>query len=181
MIASRSKSIVCTVREVLPERLSYEVMSYLLLHIDDHRGDLELLRNAMLETDPDVQVESVTSAAAALTFLTADNPDGSQRMPDLIMIDISMPLISGIQLLRLLKESPQWQRLPALMFTSSQRGVEREMCKQLGAAGFVRKPNHWDDYLAFTKKLAAEIREGRLREAQRPDDSSTYSEVRGVQ
>ncbi|MBA3684032.1 MAG: response regulator [Planctomycetes bacterium] len=150
-------------------------MTYLLLHVDDHPGDLELLRNAMLETDPDVQVESVASAAAALTFLTADLPTGGQRCPDLVMIDINMPLISGIQLLRLLKESPQWQKLPALMFSSSQRSVERAVCKQLGAAGFMRKPAHWTDYLTFTRKLAAEIRSGRLREMQRTDDSSTYS------
>ncbi len=150
-------------------------MPHLLLHVDDNHDDLGLLREAMSEADRMIRVESVASAAAAISFLADEVPFSATDLPDLIMIDIMMPVIDGVRLLQFIKETPAWSHIPVLMFTTIARSPEREACRLLGAIGYIEKPSRWNRYQRFASKLAQEIREGRLVDlvdAQHPADST---------
>ncbi|WP_416885477.1 response regulator transcription factor [Marinospirillum sp.] len=64
----------------------------------------------------------------------------SQQTPDLILLDISLPGISGFEVLEKLRRQPAYQRLPIVMLTAHGREVEREKGLALGADDYITKP-----------------------------------------
>jgi two-component system chemotaxis response regulator CheY len=59
---------------------------------------------------------------------------------DLVLSDINMPKMDGLQLLASLKASPQWQQIPVVMITTEGGETKVAEAVRLGAAGYVRKP-----------------------------------------
>jgi two-component system chemotaxis response regulator CheY len=59
---------------------------------------------------------------------------------DLVLSDINMPKMDGLQLLASLKASPQWQKVPVVMITTEGGETKVAEAVRLGAAGYVRKP-----------------------------------------
>ena len=59
---------------------------------------------------------------------------------DLVLSDINMPKMDGLQLLASLKASPQWQKIPVVMITTEGGETKVAEAVRLGAAGYVRKP-----------------------------------------
>jgi two-component system chemotaxis response regulator CheY len=59
---------------------------------------------------------------------------------DLVLSDINMPKIDGLQLLASLKASPKWQKVPVVMITTEGGETKVAEAVRLGAAGYVRKP-----------------------------------------
>jgi two-component system chemotaxis response regulator CheY len=64
----------------------------------------------------------------------------AQHRIDLVLSDINMPKMDGLQLLASLKASPQWQRIPVVMITTEGGETKVAEAVRLGAAGYVRKP-----------------------------------------
>ena len=64
----------------------------------------------------------------------------AQHRVDLVLSDINMPKMDGLQLLASLKASPQWRNLPVLMITTEGGETKVAEAVRLGAAGYVRKP-----------------------------------------
>lgn len=63
----------------------------------------------------------------------------ANQKPDLILLDLKMPYISGIELLARLKQDAQWQRIPVIVFTNSDSPRDEEACYEAGASDFVKK------------------------------------------
>ena len=61
---------------------------------------------------------------------------------DLVLSDINMPKMDGLQLLASLKASPQWQRIPVVMITTEGGETKVAEAVRLGATGYVHKPNN---------------------------------------
>ncbi|MEO8594809.1 MAG: response regulator [Candidatus Solibacter sp.] len=64
----------------------------------------------------------------------------AQHKVDLVLSDINMPKMDGLQLLASLKASPQWNRIPVVMITTEGGETKVAEAVRLGAAGYVRKP-----------------------------------------
>jgi len=60
--------------------------------------------------------------------------------PDLLLLDISMPDVSGVDLLEFVRRRPEWKNLPILMLSSEATDQQIDRCLELGADGFVAKP-----------------------------------------
>lgn len=82
----------------------------------------------------DFNVRSFISARAAAQTLLAGTP------PDLLLMDVNMPEVTGIELLRFVRSRPQWQKLPVLMLSSESTDVQIEEALKLGADGYLTKP-----------------------------------------
>jgi CheY-like chemotaxis protein len=78
-------------------------------------------------------------------FLIDDDMDDIElfrdALPDLIFLDISMPTLSGLQCLASFKKDEQLKNLPVIMYTTSSQEREIRTAQELGASGFVTKPN----------------------------------------
>ena len=105
--------------------------------IDDDMDDVELFRDALEEIDPSVSLQFANDGHEAVRSLRA-KPDA---LPDLVFLDISMPVFSGLQCLAFLKKDDRLRDLPVIMYTTSSQDGEIRKARELGALAFVTKPN----------------------------------------
>jgi CheY-like chemotaxis protein len=99
--------------------------------------DVELFRDALEEVDPTVCLEYANDGHEAVRSLM----ERGDALPDLIFLDISMPVFSGLQCLAFFKEDEQLRDLPVIMYSTSSQEREIHLARELGALAFVTKPN----------------------------------------
>jgi len=100
--------------------------------VDDDQEIAKAMR-MMLEL-LDCQTTSFLSArSAAQTLLTGERPD-------VLVLDINMPEVSGLDLLEFLRRRPEWKNLPVVMLSSEAADVTVDEAMELGADGYVMKP-----------------------------------------
>jgi CheY-like chemotaxis protein len=66
--------------------------------------------------------------------------DGENMMPDVILLDINMPKMNGIEFLSVVRNNPIWKELKVFMVTTSDEMVDREESRKLGISGYIVKP-----------------------------------------
>ncbi|PMR74109.1 response regulator transcription factor [Billgrantia endophytica] len=98
---------------------------------------------------------------AGFDVVTAEDGEGAlarvaDAPPDLILLDISLPGISGFDVLEQLRNDPRHARLPIIMLTAHGREVEREKGLALGADDYVTKPFSTQALVEKVKSLLAE-------------------------
>jgi CheY-like chemotaxis protein len=74
-------------------------------------------------------------------------------IPDIILLDLNMPRINGIEFLGILKQDPVLKYIPAIILTTSNNHTDILECYKIGVAGYVLKPLKYDDYIDRIKKL----------------------------
>ena len=104
--------------------------------IDDDIDDLDFFCEAVTSIDPSIICVKATDSEAALkAFQQHDVP-----IPDLIFLDLNMPLIDGRRLLAELKTLRPYSNVPVIIYSTSSHPKDIEETKQLGAASFLTKP-----------------------------------------
>ena len=121
-----------------------------ILLIDDDRDDAELFKEALSELDGSIGFEHYEDSKEGLRTLL----ERRNGLPDIIFLDINMPLVSGWQCLTEFKKSDHLKDIAVIMFTTSSQPRERELAKELGAEGFITKPS---DYKTLKTMLASVI------------------------
>jgi two-component system chemotaxis response regulator CheY len=105
-----------------------------VLIVDDSAAIRKILRRVLQQTElPLGQVIEAADGAEALAAL-------KQQKVNLILSDINMPNMDGLQLLTALKASPEWKDIPVVMITTEGSQAKVLEAVQAGAAGYVRKP-----------------------------------------
>lgn len=110
-----------------------------VLLIDDDRDDAELFKEALWEVNSSIAFEHYDDSKAGLNVLLEKH----SNLPDVIFLDINMPIISGWQCLSEFKKTDHLKHIPVIMFTTSSQDREREIAKELGADGFITKPSEY--------------------------------------
>ena len=101
-----------------------------ILIVDDSKTNLIMARQELKE---EYEVTPVISGEQALQFL-------QKRIPDLILLDINMPVMDGKETLAKIKENPAWQNIPVIFLTSDESAETEAECLRLGAEDYIRKP-----------------------------------------
>ncbi|TDN98440.1 MULTISPECIES: response regulator transcription factor [Halomonas] len=96
------------------------------------------------------QVDTAEDGESALSRI-AESP------PDLVLLDVSLPDISGFDVLERLRDDPTHARLPIIMLTAHGREVEREKGLALGADDYITKPFSTQALVEKVKKRLAEV------------------------
>ncbi|MFZ2958288.1 MAG: SpoIIE family protein phosphatase [Candidatus Ozemobacteraceae bacterium] len=110
-----------------------------ILIVDD-QADNRLLLRAMLEEEGFSDISCASGAAEAYGLLGLNGRSGSPLPFDLILMDIMMPKISGIEAVRRIRLEAAYQRLPIIMVTARQRGKDLSEAFKAGATDYVTKP-----------------------------------------
>lgn len=116
----------------------------LIIVADDHRATRRMIQH-ILEPGGYRLLEADSGQAALDLFLA--------EKPDLILMDIVMPGMDGLQACRLIKQSAGGEHTPILMFTASSEGREMEQAYQAGAADFINKPLNAEELRHRTNRL----------------------------
>lgn len=120
-----------------------------ILFIDDDADDRELFYEAMEEIAPEIMCHTVGSGLEAMKMLARPEVD----LPDIIFLDINMPLINGWEFLALLKENESYKSLPVIMYSTSSHEKEKELAKKSGALELITKPNSYEKLKTILKVI----------------------------
>ncbi|WP_396179110.1 response regulator [Flavobacterium sp.] len=74
-------------------------------------------------------------------------------IPDIILLDLNMPKLNGLDFLRILKNDEILKFIPSIMLTTSSNHKDLLECYKVGIAGYLLKPLKYDDYMERIKKL----------------------------
>ncbi len=102
--------------------------------VDDSAAIRKILTRVLRQTGMAIQtIHEAGDGEEALALM-------AQHRIDLVLSDINMPKMDGLQLLASLKASPQWRKVPVVMITTEGGETKVAEAVRLGAAGYVRKP-----------------------------------------
>jgi CheY-like chemotaxis protein len=75
--------------------------------------------------------------------------------PDIVILDLNMPKLNGIEFLRILKNDAQLQHIPAIVLTTSNNHTDILECYKIGIAGYLLKPLRYEEYVDRIQKILA--------------------------
>jgi CheY-like chemotaxis protein len=104
--------------------------------VEDNLADVELVKISVKELENPVELVHVGDGQELLNFLkTATLNDIA-----VILLDLNMPRVSGIDVLKFMSEDANYKKVPVVMFTTSNSKTDIMKCYELGAKAFVCKP-----------------------------------------
>jgi two-component system, response regulator len=125
----------------------------LILVVEDNPDHLELTVLTLEELGVTAEIAVARDGAEALDFLIGQGRHAgrdTQKQPSFILLDMKLPKLSGLDVLRSVRSNPLTALLPVIMLTSSSEHSDMVACYLSGANSFVRKPV---DFADFTEKL----------------------------
>lgn len=132
---------------------SDNVASFFLLMVDDNEADVELFRLIMKKANMDVQFDTVGDGEKLIRFLKKEPPYENVPMPNLILLDINMPRMNGIEALKYIKNNDSFKMIPVLMFTSSNRKEDIITCYKEHANAYILKPFQIEEFIKIITTL----------------------------
>jgi CheY-like chemotaxis protein len=128
-----------------------------ILLVEDDGNDAELALRAFRKTGLDGRVEHVSDGEEALQYLEAIRlraDKQSSRAPRLILLDLQLPKIGGLQVLRTLKSDERTKTIPIVAFTSSKLAIEMVQGYGLGVNSYVIKPHDSEEFVRVITAVA---------------------------
>jgi CheY-like chemotaxis protein len=118
-----------------------------VLHVDDVLAEHLVLAEAVGDAGSPVTLHYASDGAGAWRFLARVGDLAAAPRPALVLLDLHMPLLGGMDLLRGIKNRDDWRDIPVALLTSSERAIDREQARGLGACAYLIKPFAWRDYV----------------------------------
>lgn len=123
-------------------------MSYLLI-ADDDLDDCFLAEEAWRETRIPVESRFVHDGASLIRTL-----ESQQNTPDLILLDLNMPIMDGRETLKALKTNEKTSNIPVVILSTTHQEEDIRKVYALGANSFIRKPNSYTDFVNIMETIA---------------------------
>lgn len=126
-----------------------------ILLVEDSPRDTEMALAALRQNNLAEQVTTLRDGAEALDYLYRRNEFAgrSDADPVVILLDLKMPRVDGLEVLRQLKADPQFQAIPIVMMTSSREDRDLTKCYELGVNAYVVKPLTFHEFIDAVKTL----------------------------
>jgi two-component system response regulator len=130
--------------------------SGLILLVEDNRDDEDLTLRAFKKNNLTNEVKVARDGAEALDFLFGEGPYQGRDMsvmPALILLDLKLPKIDGLEVLRRIRSAPTTKLLPIVVLTSSKEEQDLVTSYSLGANSYVRKPVDFTEFVGAVTQL----------------------------
>jgi len=121
-----------------------------ILFIEDDIIETMKLNRTISKIELNYQITEAKNGEEALAILKSGD-----RLPDIILLDLNMPRMSGTEFLKILKEDEQLKYLPTIVLTTSENRTDLLECYRIGIAGYIIKPLKYEDYELKLKKVFA--------------------------
>lgn len=123
-----------------------------LLLADDDEDDFFIIRQAYEELGQPYDLHYVKNGKELMDYLSA-NAEAGRQIPDLIILDINMPLVNGFQALEMIRNKSAYAQVPVFIYSTSVDDAEKQKCMRLGANAFFTKAYTYKKVLAFVADI----------------------------
>jgi chemotaxis family two-component system response regulator Rcp1 len=124
-----------------------------VLLVEDNPGDVLLTREALREGKVRNNLSVVDDGVKALAYLRREGEYANATRPDLVLLDLNLPRMSGREVLEQIKADPQLRNIPVVILTSSQAEQDILRAYDLHANCYVTKPVDLDQFISVVRSI----------------------------
>ena len=121
-----------------------------IMLIEDDMIEVMKLNRSISSLKLDHKIIEANNGEDALKLLSQKD-----NLPDIILLDLNMPKINGIEFLSILKQDHTLKYIPTIILTTSNNEKDLIACYELGIAGYILKPLKYEEYVSKIQKLLA--------------------------
>ncbi len=127
---------------------------YNVLLVDDDVAQIDLARRAAAESCPEINLIAVGGGDAALDWFSAAH-EKREHLPHIILLDLKLPKLDGLAVLRTLRGHDETRDIPILVFSAEYTQDDVQMSYRAGANSFVAKPTDLVQFAEFFRERLA--------------------------
>lgn len=127
-----------------------------IILVEDNLDDATLIIRALKKNNLANNLVHLKDGVEALDFLFGVgeyNNDGLHINPKLMLLDLKMPRVNGLEVLKKVKEDPKTKSIPVVVLTSSAEDPDIKKCYELGANSYIVKPVEFDSFIKAVSEL----------------------------
>jgi two-component system, chemotaxis family, response regulator Rcp1 len=125
-----------------------------ILLVEDNEADSRLLQEVLRARGLPCQVSVAENGDQALAFVRLNGAHTTAPRPDIIILDLHLPILDGYEVLRTLRATPEWNTIPVMIFSGSLQDADYEQAAALGATRCLQKPMDLAGYMALGEDMA---------------------------
>jgi len=133
--------------------MASKIEDCVILYLEDDDPTAYLFQIALQEAGFSPRLVRVSDQNQATAFLYQMGIYSDARKPDLIILDLNLPMGNGLEVLAEVKGSPNFSEIPTYVFTSSHNPRDHAMAISLGANGYLSKGNSLSDFVTAAKTV----------------------------
>jgi CheY-like chemotaxis protein len=118
-----------------------------ILLIEDNKGDVLLTEVALQSTGMPFLLSVLYDGKEAFDYLDKIETIAPENMPDIILLDINLPKINGLELLKFIKQNDKLKKIPVIILTTSSSQNDVDIAYANHASLFITKPSEMDEFL----------------------------------
>jgi two-component system response regulator len=127
-----------------------------ILLVEDNPSDLELALHALRKNNLANRIEVARDGEEAIDFIFGKgaNPNGrSHERPKVILLDLKLPKVDGLEVLKRIKSDPQTRSIPVVVLTSSREECDIVRSYELGVNSYIVKPVDFQQFTEAVRQL----------------------------
>ncbi len=124
-----------------------------VLVVEDDANDITIIRRAMLKSDVKCELSFAEDGKEALNFLYRQGKFEDAPRPDLILLDLRLPGMDGLEVLAKIKQDDKLRRIPVIVLTGSTREEDMVRAYDSGAASYMTKPVVSKDFVRLIQTV----------------------------
>ena len=127
-----------------------------ILLVEDNSADVELTLHALRKEKLANKIEVVEDGDEALDFLFCRGPYSNRsfdRPPRLVLLDLKLPKVDGLEVLHALKADPRTRPIPVVILTASKEEKDMVNGYQMGVNAYIQKPVDFEQFRSIVKEL----------------------------
>lgn len=121
-----------------------------LLLVEDDIVDVMTVRRALKDLDVTNPLVHTKNGEEALDYLN----NCSNPRPSIILLDLNMPKMNGIEFLQVIKKDDRFKRIPVVVLTTSREEIDKVQSFDLGVAGYMIKPVDYPQFVAVMRTIS---------------------------
>jgi CheY-like chemotaxis protein len=126
------------------------------LLVEDNRDDLDMTLRALRQANLANNIQVARDGAEAMDFIFGEGPHAGrdiEKGPKLVLLDLKLPKIDGMEVLKRMKEDPRTKTIPVVMLTSSKEQKDVIESYKLGVNSYIVKPVNFEGFSEAVQEL----------------------------